>query len=109
MDIFNAKTAREFVAAWNADCKSAYRRARMFEMARESMLRNAGLDYLYGRKKSALDHHAAAHVLDLAERAALVEALGWAPEGKSAATRYAATTGEMKLWAKEGRCGKVGA
>ena len=105
MDIFNAKTAREFVAAWNADCSSAYRRARTFGSTREDMLRNAGVEYLYGRQQSALAYHAAAHVLDLAERAALIEALGWAPEGE----RYAATTGELKVWVSEARCGKVGA
>jgi hypothetical protein len=38
----------------------------------------------------------------LAERDALIAALGWAPEDRtSAGSRYAATTGEMAVWVME--------
>lgn len=36
-------------------------------------------------------------------RAHLVRILGWAPEGKGYTGSYAATTGEMLRWAREGR------
>lgn len=40
----------------------------------------------------------------LAERDALIAALGWEPEDRSSAgSRYAATTGELAVWVLEAR------
>jgi hypothetical protein len=92
MDIVDARSAREYVNAWAE--VSPRRRARKFQLAAEAQGSNAGMDFLYGRKSLERKSRAAQRVLQLAERAALCEVLGWSPQ-------CVATTSE--LWQEVGK------
>lgn len=99
MDIVDAKTAREFVASWVEGEKlypwcGPIARARMFRMARDGQLSNQAIANAYGRKSDLYKARAAAHVLAIAERAALIEAMGWEPE-TSPDTRRVASVHEL--------------
>ncbi len=75
MDINNAATARQFVAAWMQ--ASPRRRAFMFKNAHEGQSANAGMAYVRNDRKGETAARAAMRVLAKAERAALCEVLGW--------------------------------
>lgn len=98
MEIRDAKTAREFVASWSKE--SPRRRANYLCAAREAMQSIAGDAKTPKERRQAQQ---AATVLARAERAALVEALGFAPEGRADLGQdYLASLGELWVWVKEG-------
>lgn len=86
--VTNAKTAREFIAAWAGS--SPRRRANMLRVAAEAQCVNAGLAWWHGDKKGERDARSAQRILQQTERAALCEALGRSVD-------CVATTGEMWL------------